>query len=135
MRTLILLYFAWRHNSSCKFRRNMDGDGTANRNRITLNWNLQTRTVQRVSQVACLSRRYHVQSSPALKDLYSVNLKAYSIIYPTYLIMDRQSVYSLSVLPPDFDAAQNSRTQIQSQLREFILEFRLDNAFIYRYNQ
>ena len=46
--------------------------------------------------------------------------------------MDRQSVYSLSVLPPDVDASQNSRTQIQSQLREFILEFRLDNAFIYR---
>ncbi|MCJ1438097.1 minichromosome maintenance protein 5 [Xylographa pallens] len=46
--------------------------------------------------------------------------------------MDRQSVYSLSVLPPDFDPSQSSRTQIQSQLREFILEFRLDNAFIYR---
>ena len=47
--------------------------------------------------------------------------------------MDRQSVFSLSVLPPDVDATQNSRSQIQSQLREFILEFRLDNAFIYRF--
>ena len=46
--------------------------------------------------------------------------------------MDRQSVFSLSVLPPDVDATQNSRSQIQGQLREFILEFRLDNAFIYR---
>ena len=48
--------------------------------------------------------------------------------------MDRQSVFSLSVLPPDPDAIEDSRTQIQAQLRNFILEFRLDNAFIYRYN-
>lgn len=47
--------------------------------------------------------------------------------------MDRQSVYSLSVLAPDPDASEDSRTQTQAQLREFILEFRLDNAFIYRY--
>jgi len=47
--------------------------------------------------------------------------------------MDRQSVYSLSVLPPDPDASENSRSQIQVLLREFVLEFRLDNAFIYRY--
>ena len=47
--------------------------------------------------------------------------------------MDRQSVYSLSVLPPDFDATQNSRLHTQGQLREFILEFRIDNAFIYRF--
>ena len=46
--------------------------------------------------------------------------------------MDRQSVYSLSVLAPDPDASEDSRTQIQTQLRNFILEFRLDNAFIYR---
>ena len=46
--------------------------------------------------------------------------------------MDRQSVYSLSVLAPDPDASEDSRSQIQEQLREFILEFRLDNAFIYR---
>ncbi|KAI4167127.1 MAG: hypothetical protein LQ343_007454 [Gyalolechia ehrenbergii] len=46
--------------------------------------------------------------------------------------MDRQSVFSLSVLPPDPDAADDSRTQVQAQLRNFILEFRLDNAFIYR---
>ena len=47
--------------------------------------------------------------------------------------MDQQSVYSLSVLAPDPDASEDSRTQIQAQLRDFILEFRLDNAFIYRY--
>lgn len=46
--------------------------------------------------------------------------------------MDRQSVYSLSVLAPDPDASEDSRTQTQALLREFILEFRLDNTFIYR---
>ena len=48
--------------------------------------------------------------------------------------MDRQSVYSLSVLAPDPDQHEDSRSQIQAQLREFILEFRLDNIFIYRYD-
>lgn len=47
--------------------------------------------------------------------------------------MDQRSVYSLSVLAPDPDASEDSRSQIQDHLREFILEFRLDNAFIYRY--
>ncbi|KAI4107032.1 MAG: hypothetical protein LQ339_002728 [Xanthoria mediterranea] len=46
--------------------------------------------------------------------------------------MDRRSVFSLSVLPPDPDALDDSRSQIQAQLRNFVLEFRLDNAFIYR---
>ncbi|KAL8892996.1 MAG: hypothetical protein Q9192_005518, partial [Flavoplaca navasiana] len=46
--------------------------------------------------------------------------------------MDRGSVFSSSVLPPDPDALDDSRSQIQAQLRNFILEFRLDNAFIYR---
>lgn len=46
--------------------------------------------------------------------------------------MDRQSVYSLSVLAPDPDDSEGSATQTKAQLREFILEFRLDNAFIYR---
>lgn len=46
--------------------------------------------------------------------------------------MDVQRPYSLSVLAPDPDANEDSRSQVQTQLREFILEFRLDNAFIYR---
>ena len=46
--------------------------------------------------------------------------------------MDRQSVYSLSVLPPDYDNNEDTRGQIQSQLEQFILQFRLDNSFIYR---
>lgn len=46
--------------------------------------------------------------------------------------MDRQPVYSLSVLAPDPDANGDSKTQIKNELRDFILEFRIDNAFIYR---
>ena len=46
--------------------------------------------------------------------------------------MDIRSVYSLSVLPPEVDTSESSRTQIRAQLRDFILEFRLDNAFLYR---
>ena len=47
--------------------------------------------------------------------------------------MDKQSIFSLSVLAPDFDEGEDSRTHIRDQLRDFILEFRLDNAFTYRY--
>ncbi len=46
--------------------------------------------------------------------------------------MDRQSVYSLSVLAPEHDETEDSYGQIEQQLYDFILEFRLDNAFIYR---
>ncbi|KAI9781335.1 MAG: minichromosome maintenance protein 5 [Peltula sp. TS41687] len=46
--------------------------------------------------------------------------------------MDRQSIFSLSVLAPEDGDREGSRTHIQDQLRDFILEFQLDNAFIYR---
>ncbi len=46
--------------------------------------------------------------------------------------MDTERPYSLSVLAPDPDVSEDSRSQVQAQLREFILEFRLDNTFIYR---
>ena len=46
--------------------------------------------------------------------------------------MDSQRPYALSVLAPDPDARDDSRYQTQQDLRNFILEFRLDNAFIYR---
>lgn len=49
--------------------------------------------------------------------------------------MDRRTPYTLSVLAPSTDGADESRTQIQARLREFILEFQLDNAFIYRYER
>ncbi|TVY17675.1 DNA replication licensing factor mcm5 [Lachnellula arida] len=45
--------------------------------------------------------------------------------------MDRQSVYSLSVLPPEYDN-EDTRGQVQVQLEQFILQFRLENVFIYR---
>ena len=51
----------------------------------------------------------------------------------TVISMDRRTPYTLSVLAPSTDGADESRTQIQSKLREFVLEFQLDNAFIYRY--
>ena len=47
--------------------------------------------------------------------------------------MDRRTPYSLSVLAASTDGAEESRTQIQQRLRDFVLEFQLDNAFIYRY--
>lgn len=47
--------------------------------------------------------------------------------------MDRRTPYTLSVLAPSTDGNDESRTQIQARLREFVLEFQLDNAFIYRY--
>ncbi|KAL3450498.1 MCM2/3/5 family-domain-containing protein [Aspergillus insuetus] len=46
--------------------------------------------------------------------------------------MDRRTPYTLSVLAPSVDGAEESRTQLQARLREFVLEFQLDNAFIYR---
>lgn len=46
--------------------------------------------------------------------------------------MDRETPYSLSVLQPSTDGPDEARTQVQAQLREFILAFQLDNAFIYR---
>jgi DNA replication licensing factor MCM5 len=47
--------------------------------------------------------------------------------------MDRRTPYTLSVLAPSTDGADESRTTIQNRLRDFVLEFQLDNAFIYRY--
>jgi len=46
--------------------------------------------------------------------------------------MDRRSAYTLSVLAPDFDNSDDTRGQVQNQLEQFILQFRLDNVFIYR---
>ena len=47
--------------------------------------------------------------------------------------MDRRTPYTLSVLAPSTTRADESRTTIQNRLRDFVLEFQLDNAFIYRY--
>lgn len=47
--------------------------------------------------------------------------------------MDRRTPYTLSVLAPSTTGADESRTTVQNRLRDFVLEFQLDNAFIYRY--
>ena len=47
--------------------------------------------------------------------------------------MDRASVFSLSVLPPDPDVPDDSRALTQQKFVNFINTFRLDNAFIYRF--
>ncbi|KAJ5702653.1 hypothetical protein N7488_010201 [Penicillium malachiteum] len=46
--------------------------------------------------------------------------------------MDRRTPYTLSVLAPSTNGAEESRTAIQNKLKDFVLEFQLDNAFIYR---
>ncbi|KAI5461359.1 MCM2/3/5 family-domain-containing protein [Mariannaea sp. PMI_226] len=46
--------------------------------------------------------------------------------------MDRQSVYSTHVFEPSFGDAGDTRLQLQAKLETFILDFRLDNNFIYR---
>ncbi|CAI7652883.1 unnamed protein product [Penicillium bialowiezense] len=46
--------------------------------------------------------------------------------------MDRRTPYSLSVLAPSTDGPDESKTIVQARLRQFVLEFQLDNAFVYR---
>ncbi|EEQ33901.1 minichromosome maintenance protein 5 [Microsporum canis] len=46
--------------------------------------------------------------------------------------MDRRTPYSLSVLQPQADGPDEARSNIQAQLREFILAFQIDNTFVYR---
>ncbi|KAM0254359.1 hypothetical protein ACHAQJ_006891 [Trichoderma viride] len=46
--------------------------------------------------------------------------------------MDRQSVYSARVYESNFGDVDDTRLQLQSQLETFILDFRLDNNFVYR---
>ena len=47
--------------------------------------------------------------------------------------MDARSVYTVSVLPPDDDLTRpDARGVIQKALVDFILDFHIDNTFIYR---
>ena len=46
--------------------------------------------------------------------------------------MDSRSTYSLSVLPGSLDPEDHRRTETQAKLKEFILAFQLDGAYIYR---
>ena len=47
--------------------------------------------------------------------------------------MDRRTPYTLSVLESSTNGAEDSRSFTQARLRDFVLQFQLDNAFIYRY--
>jgi hypothetical protein len=46
--------------------------------------------------------------------------------------MDRQSVFSTHVYDSTFAQGEDTNLQIQAQLEAFILDFRLDNVFVYR---
>ncbi|KAF5657884.1 minichromosome maintenance 5 (cell division control 46) [Fusarium heterosporum] len=46
--------------------------------------------------------------------------------------MDRGSIYSTHVYEPSFGENGDTRLQLQTQLETFILDFRLDNNFVYR---
>ncbi|OAR04466.1 hypothetical protein LLEC1_04421 [Akanthomyces lecanii] len=46
--------------------------------------------------------------------------------------MDTQSVYSTHVYEPSVAETGDTRQQIQTQLETFVLDFRLDNNFVYR---
>ena len=47
--------------------------------------------------------------------------------------MDTGSVYSTHVYEPSTAETGDTRQQIQSQLETFVLDFRIDNNFVYRY--
>jgi DNA replication licensing factor MCM5 len=44
--------------------------------------------------------------------------------------MDRRTPYTLSVLESSTNGADDSRSFTQARLRDFVLQFQLDNAFI-----
>ncbi|KAI7763797.1 hypothetical protein LZL87_012695 [Fusarium oxysporum] len=46
--------------------------------------------------------------------------------------MDRRSIYSAHVYEPNFGEHRDTRLQLQTRLKTFILDFRLDNNFVYR---
>ena len=48
------------------------------------------------------------------------------------ITMDTQSSWATRVYDPHFDES-NDRIQLQIQLETFVLDYRLDNRFIYRY--
>ena len=47
--------------------------------------------------------------------------------------MDQRSVFSSRLFDPSFAGAEDSSTAVRAALEQFILEFRLDNSFIYRF--
>jgi hypothetical protein len=57
------------------------------------------------------------------------------LLSTTIFSMDRESVYTLGVGLGSTDEEADSRSKIQQQLIDFILEFRVDNQYIYRYTK
>lgn len=55
-----------------------------------------------------------------------------NLLFGQFGTMDRGSVYALSVFGSNNDQGEDTNIQIQTQLETFILDFRLDNSFIYR---
>ena len=49
--------------------------------------------------------------------------------------MDRQSVYTTRTFTSTFDDSTDTRIQLQEQLETFILNFRLDNNYVYRFGR
>lgn len=47
--------------------------------------------------------------------------------------MDHQSVYTTRTFSSNFDDSTDTRIQLQNQLETFILNFRLDNNYVYRF--
>jgi DNA replication licensing factor MCM5 len=66
------------------------------------------------------------------KSLFGHQHTATAFDQKTIVTMDTRSAYSLSVLAPLHDGTEEPRTEIQAKLREFILAFQIDGAFIYR---
>ncbi|KAL8367124.1 hypothetical protein RB595_008884 [Gaeumannomyces hyphopodioides] len=46
--------------------------------------------------------------------------------------MDRQSAFSVHAYSANFEQGEDSNVQVQEQLLQFILDFRLENKFVYR---
>jgi hypothetical protein len=49
--------------------------------------------------------------------------------------MDRQSAFSVHAYSTNFEQGEDSNVQVQEQLLQFILDFRLENKFVYRYGR
>jgi len=47
--------------------------------------------------------------------------------------MDSQSVFTTRLYPATFGQSEDSAIQVRELLESFILDFRLDNSFIYRF--
>lgn len=91
---------------------------------------LTRQVTRRVSLVSCKKFTF----APLSVRIHTFNYLTYLSSSPAVFIMDRRTPYTISVLPSRDDGAEDTRTKIQAKLREFVLGFQLDNAFIYRWD-